>query len=420
MEKVLQTFLDNFTATANRLGLNLSLADAEEINLNKSAYIVFEISYFGHIQGCFRAVLSKKALNKFVEETNDKDSSTIIQLFKELMLEGFNGILKQNPEFEYCTTVKPRVFQSPLYEESIPTASSSLKDNNTGNLINVFFLSPNSRTDLSKVLEEQQQETKSLSLKAKQLEEEKLTMSNQKFEAIGQLAAGVAHEINTPIQFVSDNLNFLTDSFNKIIQYAEQANAPKIDYYKEEIPSALSESLEGINRIAEIVKSLKEFSHPGNDKAMEYSARKLIENSLSLTKNEWKYLADVDYDVEDKLIKIYPNELSQVLVNMIVNSAHSIKDKFNGRKEGQIYIRFYQQHDLNIIEIEDNGGGIPEAYLESVFNPFFTTKEIGKGTGQGLAISKKIVEINHDGEIKVTKNSPEGVCFKLILGNPKL
>ncbi|MCM8525115.1 MAG: HAMP domain-containing histidine kinase, partial [Lentisphaeraceae bacterium] len=347
---------------------------------------------------------------------DEKESDNkVISLFNELMNLTISSTLNCNENFELCTIGLPRSFITPVFEPDFLTLEASVLDENTNSSIGIFLHHDLRKTDLSKELEKQKNETKKISIKAEKLQHENNSLGSQKFEAIGQLAAGVAHEINTPIQFVSDNINFLSDSFNKLLSFYENEDNDEVKYYKEEIPAALEESKEGIMRIANIVKSLKEFSHPGNDKIQLYSIKKLIENCVSLTRNEWKYVGDIETDIEDLQVNIYPSELSQVFVNMIVNSSHSIQDKFGSKKEGLIKIKFSRQEDKYVFELEDNGAGIPQKYIEKIFNPFFTTKEIGKGTGQGLAISKKIIEEKHNGKIEIIKNSDEGVCFKITI-----
>ena len=421
MTEILDKFVDHYIDTAQTLGLKLSKVNSPKKDLREPSQIVFEIPYFGHATGFFRTVLSQKSLSIYKSAfSEDKDSITkVISLFNELMNLAISSTINNYKEFEHSTIGLPRSFFTPVYEANLHTSEASIFDENTKTEITLYLYHDLRKTDLSKALEKQQRETTKIYLEAKKLQNENLSLGSQKFEAIGQLAAGVAHEINTPIQFVSDNINFLSDAFKKVIATYEGPENEDIIYYKEEIPAALEESKEGIIRIANIVKSLKEFSHPGNDKIQLYPIKKLIENCIALTRNEWKYVATIEADIEDLEIEIYPSELSQVLVNMIVNSAHSIQEKFANKKAGLIKIKFFHSDGRYIFELEDNGTGIPHKIIDQIFNPFFTTKEIGKGTGQGLAISKKIIEEKHHGTINIVENSDEGLCFRITLTESK-
>ena len=411
MDRILPYFVEQYIAAAKSFGLNLRTSELQHKDLLKEPYAVFEITYFGHATGFFRVAIEQKSLDKYREIFDSEEK--VYSLFSELMNQSMAATIANFEEFEHSTIGLPRCFFSPIHENETLTLEKSILDENTNSYMSIYLHHDLRKTDLSKELDKQVQETQLISLKAEQLENEKISMGSQKFEAIGQLAAGVAHEINTPIQFVSDNINFLNDSFKKFLENIQDPEKLNLDYFREEIPAALEESKEGLERIANIVKSLKEFSHPGNDQIQLYPIKKLIENCISLTRNEWKYVAEVKADVEDLKVRIFPNELSQVFVNMIINSSQSIAEKYENKLLGKIEIKFYQDNDDFTFEIEDNGSGIPQQYVEKVFNPFFTTKEIGKGTGQGLAISKKIIEDKHNGEILITKNSQEGLCLKI-------
>lgn len=414
MEKILAYFVDFFINSAKKFGVNMKTCECKAKDLTKDSYRVFEIPYFGHASGFFRLAVEHGLFEKYVMAFDEAgDIKKASSLFHELLNQSIGSTIANFDDFEHCTVGLPRSFNSPIYETLVKTVEQSLYDESCDSYLSLFIHHDARKTDLSVVYENQKNETIKVSLLAEQLENEKVSMNAQKFEAIGQMAAGVAHEINTPIQFVSDNINFLTDSFDKFLLNIDNVSQLDLDYYKEEIPAALAESKEGIGRIANIVKSLKEFSHPGNDQVQLYPIKKLVENCVSLTRNEWKYAAEITTDVDDLKVQVFPNELSQVLVNMIVNSAHSIQEKFEGKKEGLIDIKFYKEEDLYVFMIEDNGKGIEQKYIDKVFNPFFTTKQIGKGTGQGLAISKKIIEEKHGGKIDIVKNSQDGLCFKL-------
>jgi two-component system, NtrC family, sensor kinase len=249
---------------------------------------------------------------------------------------------------------------------------------------------------------------------------------SQKLESIGQLASGVAHEINTPTQYINDNTIFLKDAFMKILSYAKNQDNLLSDesrndlaFYAEEIPKAIEQTLEGIGRISKIVSSMKQFSHPGTQQKIPYDVNKIVDDVVTITRNEWKYVSEMEL-VLDKtlpLIECFPNAISQVLLNIIVNAAQAINSRYgaeNGIK-GMIKIETWRK-DRNIeIVISDNGIGMSDKVKEKIFDPFFTTKEIGKGTGQGLAIAFSVINDIHGGTITVESDVNKGAMFIISL-----
>ncbi|MBI1346354.1 PAS domain S-box protein [bacterium] len=263
----------------------------------------------------------------------------------------------------------------------------------------------------------------------------------QKMESIGQLAAGIAHEINTPTQFAGDNLAFLRDAFRDLEGVFSCATAARkqadetsydatlystllkasedsdLDYLREEIPKAIEQSLDGIQRISAITRSMKEFSHPGNISMTSMDVRKAIENTLTVSRNEWKYVADIvtDFDPALTSIECLPGEFNQVLLNIIVNAGQAIGEMPDRGPSGkrQITISTYRDEDWAEISIADNGPGIPEHIRQRIFDPFFTTKEVGKGTGQGLAIAHAVIVEKHHGTIHVRSEVGCGTTFVL-------
>ncbi len=261
----------------------------------------------------------------------------------------------------------------------------------------------------------------------------------QKLEAIGQLAAGIAHEINTPIQFVGDNTRFLQDAFIdielllkaclKLIEHTEsgQDSQPLVNEIKEiiedidlnflmdEVPNAAQQSLDGIERIGSIVKAMKEFSHPGSTNKQFVDLNKSIASTITVSRNEWKYVADLktDFDPELKLVECLPGEINQVVLNMIVNAAHAIeeKNKENNNERGFIRIGTENLGEYCQIVISDTGGGIPAEIHQKIFDPFFTTKNVGKGTGQGLAIAYSVIVDKHQGTIDIKSEKNIGTMF---------
>ncbi len=261
----------------------------------------------------------------------------------------------------------------------------------------------------------------------------------QKLESIGQLAAGIAHEINTPVQFIGDNTRFLQDAFRDVGELLEKlwnlveraravdglgdvvreveetAEAIDLEYLKTEIPKAIDQSLEGVQRVAKIVLAMKEFSHPGQEEKVPIDVNKALENTLTVARNEWKYVADAvtDLDPHLPLVPCIPGEINQVFLNIIVNAAHAIKDALNGRPDarGTITVSTRTVDEWCEVRIADTGPGIPEKIRHRIFDPFFTTKEVGKGTGQGLAIAHAVVVEKHQGHLTFETEEGRGTTF---------
>ncbi len=265
----------------------------------------------------------------------------------------------------------------------------------------------------------------------------------QKLESIGQLAAGIAHEINTPTQFVGDNTRFLKDSFvglTRLIQQFTQAldgtttdhpwserreelkaavAEADLDYLMEEIPKAIDQSLEGIERVAKIVRSMKEFSHPSGEEKQPVDLNKAIETTVTVARNEWKYVSEVETDLDASLplVPCHAGDINQVILNMIVNAAHAIGTVVDdgGAEKGKITIRTRLDGEHAEISISDTGAGMSEGVRSRIFDPFFTTKEVGKGTGQGLAISQDVIVRKHGGHIAVESEPGQGTTFTITL-----
>jgi signal transduction histidine kinase len=265
----------------------------------------------------------------------------------------------------------------------------------------------------------------------------------QKMESIGQLAAGVAHEINTPAQFVSDNLRFLKDSLGALMRVvdahqeivarleggqaipAEMLEKVRglleevdVDYVREEVPLALAQSIDGIERVAKIVRSMKQFSHPGSSHCMLVDLNEALESTATVSRGEWKLVADLALDLDADLpeVECSPGEISQVFLNLVVNAAHAIVEACrDGQKKGVIGISTRRDGDHVRIAISDTGAGIPEPARKRIFEPFFTTKEVGKGTGQGLAIAHDVIVRQHRGTIDFDTEVGRGTTFVIRL-----
>ena len=265
----------------------------------------------------------------------------------------------------------------------------------------------------------------------------------QKLESVGQLAAGIAHEINTPTQYIGDNVRFLKDGFQdlegllgtyeRLLQAAvdntlsremiQQATAAveraDAGYLMAEIPKAIEQTLEGVTRVAKLVSAMKEFSHPGTSEKVPLDLNHAIESTITVARNEWKYVADLktDFDTSLPLIPCLPGEFNQVILNLIVNAAHAIADvvRKGGTEKGMIAVQTRNCSEWAEIRIQDTGSGIPENVRTRIFDPFFTTKEIGKGTGQGLAIAHSVVVDKHGGSIRFETEEGKGTTFIICL-----
>ncbi len=267
----------------------------------------------------------------------------------------------------------------------------------------------------------------------------------QKLESIGQLAAGIAHEINTPTQFIGDNLRFLQDAFAELMlplaasrgadcggqdagsggqgDSASPFPCPEdVEYLVEEIPKAIAQSLEGVERVANIVRAMKEFSHPGTDEMQPVDLNKALECTLTVCRNEWKYVADAAMDFDPHLPPVHclPGECNQVFLNLIINAAHAIADKQGAgpTQKGTITVSTRADGDWIEVRVSDTGTGIAEEHRSKVFDPFFTTKEVGRGTGQGLAIARSVIVGKHGGGLSFDTETGRGTTFIVRLPRP--
>ena len=275
-----------------------------------------------------------------------------------------------------------------------------------------------------------------------QRELEERLLESQKLGAIGQLAAGVAHEINTPMQFIGDNLHFAKGAVTELIALLEQLkkatqdaeNAPlgqarleqlataeadaDFEYAREALPTALERSLGGVERVTKIVRAMKAFAHPGGDQLAPTDLRGLIESTVMVATNEWRYVAEVDLELDPNLptVPCIAGELNQVVLNLIVNASHAIADVVaaSGDK-GRITVTASSDETHAEIRIADTGTGIPEHARAKVFEPFFTTKEVGKGTGQGLSLAYNCIVKRHKGTINFETELGTGTTFVIRL-----
>jgi PAS domain S-box-containing protein len=247
--------------------------------------------------------------------------------------------------------------------------------------------------------------------------------SSDRLESIGRLAAGVAHEINTPIQFLNDSVSFVREGVQELLEYIDKLHAAlpqkpegdnDIDYLREELPPAMTRMAEGLSRIAEIVRSMKNFSHHHDQHEMSpVDLNKAIASTLVIARSEYKDCADVETEYGDiPQVVCHGGQINQVVLNLVVNSAHAIHDlvKKNGGR-GRIAVRTTVSGDQVVIAISDTGGGIPEGIRARIFDPFFTTKEVGRGTGQGLSIVRNVIVKGHGGELDFDTEIGKGTTF---------
>ncbi len=263
----------------------------------------------------------------------------------------------------------------------------------------------------------------------------------QKLESVGRLAAGIAHEINTPTQYVSDNTMFLKESGKDLLKFVQEvekllleefpgALPPELkekfrglledldmEFLLEEVPKAIDQSLEGLGRVTRIVRAMKDFSHPGSGVQEPVDLNKAIQSTVTIARNEWKYVSDLETDLDPELplVKCYAGDLNQVILNLVVNAAHAIGEvvKDEPGKKGKITITTKKAGEWAEIRVRDTGTGIPEEIREKIFEPFFTTKPVGKGTGQGLSLVYSVIKGKHGGEIDLESEVGEGTTFIL-------
>ena len=301
-----------------------------------------------------------------------------------------------------------------------------------------LYLSNQKLAALAAELEKEVEQTKADFERRKALESQ--LSHAQKMETVGQLAAGVAHELNTPIQFVGDNIDFLKSSFedvetlleavesllsdcrddqrlaekvNSIDQIREQI---ELDYLREEVPLAAGQALEGTRSLTRIVRAMKVFSHPSTQSFEKVDLNQLIDSTLNVSRSEWKYHATLSKNFCDDLplVNCMPGELGQALLNLIVNAANAMSQDSVG-VNSILTVETRREGNFAVVEVSDTGCGIPEEIRHRVFDPFFTTKGVGEGTGQGLSISYRIVVELHKGIMSFSSNVGEGTTFQIRL-----
>ncbi len=280
----------------------------------------------------------------------------------------------------------------------------------------------------------------------------------QKLESIGTLAAGIAHEINTPTQYIGNNLRFLREEFDNLSvlfnmlgklknttgdytdinesvkEVVEAYDDADVEFLQDEIPKAIDQSISGVDNVTRIVKAMRSFAHPGYKEKDMVDIHSAIENTITVSKNEWKYVADMDLDFDNTIpmIPCYLGEFNQVILNLIINATHAIQQAAETRKAnlltdegetnvdqpfnmGKITITTLNRDKFVKITISDTGSGIPEAVQDRIFEPFFTTKDVGKGTGQGLTLAYNVIVEKHKGTLTFKTKEGEGTTFIITL-----
>jgi PAS domain S-box-containing protein len=258
----------------------------------------------------------------------------------------------------------------------------------------------------------------------------------QKLEAVGRLASGIAHEINTPVQFVSDSLHFVSeavtdlgpliqtyramtrstlarqDGFELAQKVVVAEGIADVDYLVENLPDAVSRAISGLSTIAIIVRSMRDFAHPDRGELSAVDLNRALESTLIVAKHEYKNVAELATSFgQIPLVACHGGEINQAILNVVVNAAHAVGSFVNGSEKGLIKVSTWQEGERVVIAIADNGGGIAERDQAVIFDPFFTTKEVGKGTGQGLFIARAIIEDQHGGELSFETRIGAGTTF---------
>jgi len=275
-------------------------------------------------------------------------------------------------------------------------------------------------------------------IKARELK----AIHERRMQAIGRLAAGIAHEINTPIQYVGYNAGFLDEAFTELLTLLEAhdrllgavtasdaaamaeasaevrrvAEATDIDYLRQEIPAAIANTRKGIGQVADIVRAMRQMSHPGAGEMLFFDVNASARDIVAVTRNAWKHVAEVTLDLSPELPLVYgaPHEVSQVLLNVVLNAAQAVEERVAAEpwRHGHILVASRLVPGFAEVSVTDNGPGMDEAVRGRIFDPFFTTKAVGKGTGQGLAISHAVMT-RHGGSIDCQSRPGEGTTFYL-------
>ncbi|MEQ8604739.1 MAG: ATP-binding protein [Marivibrio sp.] len=276
-------------------------------------------------------------------------------------------------------------------------------------------------------------ERKAMEARTQTLERELLERG--RMEALGALAGGLAHEINTPAQYIGDNIDFLQDSLGDVMPLVadiraalqeaepvkaaaleERARAMDFDYLADEVLPAVAQCKQGVGRIRDIVTAIKRYAHPGGAELAYCELNEAVELAVAISVNQWKYAAALEKRLPQDLphVRCNSSDVTQVLLNLIVNAAHAIEDQRRGTR-GLIVIEATVEGDEVVVAVNDDGPGVPEELRAKIFDPFFTTKDVGRGMGQGLALCRSIVEVRHQGALLVKDAEQGGARFEIRL-----
>jgi len=262
----------------------------------------------------------------------------------------------------------------------------------------------------------------------------------QKLEAIGRLASGIAHEINTTTQFVSDCIYFVRDATRDLLSLIEKYQAAQagfssgeltpdtlallnaaeqeadLPYLVARLPMAIERALAGLSRITAIVRSMKVFAHPDQRQMEPVDLNQAVQSTLTVASNEYKYVAELETEFgELPQVTCHAGEINQAVLNLVINAAHAIADHAKHGEKGLIRVRTRRDGDSAVIAISDTGGGIPDSIQDRVFDPFFTTKEVGRGTGQGLSVARSVIVEKHRGQLSFESQRGQGTTFEIRL-----
>lgn len=247
-------------------------------------------------------------------------------------------------------------------------------------------------------------------------EAERRLAGAERLESIGRLAAGIAHEINTPVQYVSDSVYFIRDALAELLDGTSPgaaAGSAAAEATRAELAAAVERAIEGLERITEIVRSMKEFSYPDQSEMSGVDLNRAVQSTLVVARNAYKYVAEAETQLgELPLVSCFGGLINQVILNLVINAAHAIADKVkDSGARGRITVRTYVEQGNAVIAVSDTGNGIPQLIRSHIFDPFFTTKEVGRGTGQGLSLCRNVVVKGHGGSLTFDTRLGEGTTF---------
>jgi two-component system, NtrC family, sensor kinase len=457
------------SAVERRLALELGIDSSLMLGIDSGgrmeSFVLFEnprsIERFDRDDLPIFEVLADVLATSVARQRTEADRSLLFTAVEQgsssiVITDAEGRILYVNPAFESTTGYSrrealgenPRVLKSGVHDDAFYARMwQVLQEGRTwqGEMVNkrkdgsLFHES----ATISPILDEQGRIVRFVAVKrdlSKERELETQLRQSQTLEAIGRLAAGVAHELNTPMQYVHDNLIFLQECIDALLKllvdcslaFEDPATAERplevlaglkqgfeqadFDYLLEELPKALGQSHQGLERVVSIVRAMKDFSHPGSEGHHETDLNRAIESTLVVSRNEWKYVAEAELELDRNLppVRCRSSEINQALLNLIINAAQAIAAA-EGEGPGRITVRSVREDGWVRIEVEDTGTGIPPEAQPHIFEPFFTTKEVGKGTGQGLAITRNLVVEKHGGRIDFSTESGKGTVFRVWL-----